>query len=134
MLRSYLKIAFRENRAFSVVYIAVLCIGITACNRSVLNSALTVQPGKQFRLGGNQKGAFTVQVKNVGNVPVTISERRVDGQEVTLGTFRPGDGQTVRFSAGSAALVDNASKQSAQLNLVVTGDKDGLSMGEVNKQ
>lgn len=134
MLRSYHEITLRKNRILSVVYITALCIGITACNRSVLNSALTVQPGKQFKLGGNQKGAFTVQVRNVGNVPVTISERRANGQEITLGTFQPRAKQTVRFSAGSAALVDNASNQSAQLNLVVTGDKENLSMGESTKR
>lgn len=103
-------------------------LALPGCN--TLNSALTVQPGKQFELGGNQPGAFTVQVRNVGEVPVVISERRVDGQRLTRGTFRPGDSQTVRFASGSAALVDNASAKPARLDLVVTGDTGNLTMKE----
>ncbi|CCG98224.1 hypothetical protein FAES_0210 [Fibrella aestuarina BUZ 2] len=101
---------------------------------NLLKSALTVQPGKQFELGGNQRGAFAVQARNVGNVPVTLAERRADGQVVWLGTFRPGDAQTIRFSAGSAALVRNTAPSPAQLMLVVTGAKDGLSMAERTPQ
>lgn len=116
---------------FSLTLVGLI-VGIAACN--TLTSALTVQPGKQFELGGNQRGAFTVQVRNVGDVPVTISERRADGQRVTRGTFRPGDGQTVQFSSGSAALVDNASDKPARLDLVVTGDTANLSMKETQKR
>ncbi|WP_373513498.1 hypothetical protein [Persicitalea sp.] len=104
---------------------------LSAC--STLKSDLTVQPGKQFRLGGNQNGAFTVQLKNTGQVPVTVSEQPATGQSVVLGTFRPGEGKTVRFAAGSAALVDNATDKSARLYLVVTGDKN-LSMKEISRQ
>lgn len=133
MFRSYLKITLHHRlraRALSVL----LACSLMACSNAfnALHSDLTVQPGKQFELGGNQTGAFTVRVRNVGRVPVTILERRADGQQVTRGTFQPGDGQTVRFLAGSAALVANATAQSARLDLTVTGDTN-LSMKETPK-
>lgn len=109
----------------------VLAFALAGCSRLV--SDLTVQPGKQFRLGGNQNGDFTVQLRNNGQVPVTVSEQPADGMPVVLGTFRPGEGKTVRFAAGSAALVDNATNKPARLTLVVTGDK-GLNMTEIDKQ
>lgn len=112
--------------------LAGLLLVAAACHFRALRSDLTVQPGTRFNLGGNQNGAFTVRIQNKGRVPVTILERRADGQEITLGTFRPGAGQTVRFSAGSAALVDNATTQSARLDLTVTGDTN-LSMQEIPK-
>ena len=105
---------------------------LVCCNRSVLNSLTTIQSGKQFELGANRHGAFTARLQNVGDVPVTISERLVDGQRINRGTFQPGDQQTVRFAPGSAVLVDNSSTQSAQLRLVVTGDKN-LSMRELSQ-
>lgn len=99
---------------------------------SLLKSDLTVQPGKQFELGGNQNGAFTVQVENTGKVPVTITELKTGGQKIALGVFVPGAQQTIKFSSGSAALIDNGSDKSARLTLVVSGDKN-LSMTERNR-
>ena len=113
------------------VLIALLTTVLMGCN--ALNSALTVQPGKQFELGGNRNEAFTVRAQNIGDVPVTLTERRANGQTVALGTFAPGGQQTIRFSAGSAALIDNPSTKPAQLRLTVTGDTD-LSMRERNPQ
>lgn len=106
-----------------------LLISSQGC-RSTLQSDLTVQPGKQFVLGGNQPGAFNVRASNKGQVPVTLSERRANGQLVSLGRFAPDQVQTIRFAAGSAALVDNPSDQAARLDLTVTGDKENLTMQE----
>jgi hypothetical protein len=100
---------------------------LTGCNR--LESGLTVQPGKQFELGGNQNGSFTVKTKNIGDVAVLITERQATGQTIALGKFVPGQQQTIRFAAGSSVLIDNSSTSAAQLKLIVTGDKN-LSMRE----
>ncbi|MBD2751588.1 hypothetical protein [Spirosoma validum] len=100
---------------------------MVGCNR--LGSLTTIQPGKQFELGGSQKGAFTARLQNVGEVQVMIFERLIDGKRVSLGALKPGAEQTLRFSSGSAALFDNVAAKSAQLHLVVTGDKN-LSMRE----
>lgn len=102
---------------------------LTCC--SSLDSLTTIQPGRPFELGGNQHGAFTARLQNVGDVPVAISERQIDGQRIDRGTFQPGDQKTVRFASGSAVLVNNASTKSAQLHLVITGDKN-LRMRELN--
>ena len=136
MLTNYLKIAWQDRRRNfipTLLGLALFALGLIACSMNVLHSDLTVQAGNQFELGGNQQGAFVVQVKNVGVVPVTISERQADGQQPIRGTFQPGDAQTVRFSPGSAAIVDNQSGQSARLDLVVTGDNGNLRMQEINK-
>lgn len=120
---------YSHNARKKIILLMLTLIGLVSglvagCS---LTSALTVPPGKQFALGGNQNGAFTVRLKNVGEVPVVIRERRADGQQVTLGTFQPGDGQIVRFAAGSTALVDNSSAKQARVDLVITGDTN-LSM------
>ena len=119
---------WKKTFFLSLVFVRLL-VGCTG-NLSVLHSDLTVQAGKQFVLGGNQKGAFTVKASNTGQVPVMLSERRANGQTVALGRFAPGNAQTIRFAAGSAVLVDNRSDQSARLDLTVTGDKDNLTMQE----
>lgn len=131
MLTNHLNLSLRSQQNKRSAYLLMLVLLVlTSCANSVLQSALTVQPGRQFQLGGNQRGAFTVQATNKGGVPVTLSERRADGQTVALGTFGAGDRQTIRFAAGSAVLIDNRSAQPAQLNLTVTGDKGNLIMRE----
>lgn len=107
----------------------LLCLlsGLSGCNRSMLNSLTTIAAGKQFELGGNQRGAFTVRFRNVGPVPVTLRERRPDGTTDSLGTFRPGQGNTLWFSPNAGVLIANVSAQPAQVSLTVTGDKN-LSM------
>lgn len=120
--------AFTGKRIWQCFFFTgLLAFCLSSC--STLKSDLTVQPGTRFELGGNRNGSFTVQLRNRGDVPVTITERKANGQRVELGLFSPGDQQTVRFSAGSAALIDNATARPARLLLTVTGDK-GLSMSQ----
>ncbi|HZH95249.1 MAG TPA: hypothetical protein VEY06_05155 [Flavisolibacter sp.] len=114
---------------YKIMFVSLMALCMAAC--SMLKSDLTVQPGKQFELGGNQNGSFAVQVENRGNVPVTITERKAGGENISLGVFEPGAQQTIRFSAGSAAVVTNESKKPARLFLTVSGDKN-LSMSERN--
>jgi hypothetical protein len=122
-----------RNQRLNHALLSLAFIGLlTGC--STLHSDLTVQPGRQFVLGGNQKGAFLVKARNTGRVTVSLSERRASGQTVELGQFAPGDAQTVRFAAGSAVLIDNRADQSARLDLTVTGDKDNLTMQERTSQ
>lgn len=121
-----------KNHLLIRLFKLTISLLLAGCNHGVLNSLTTISPGKQFELGGNQKGSFIARLQNVGDVPVTISERLTDGKRIARGVFRPGDSQTIQFRAGSAVLVDNVSTQSAQLRLVITGDKD-LSMRELSK-
>lgn len=108
----------------------LLCLLISlllGCNRSTLNSLTTTAPGGQFELGANRHGAFTARLRNVGRVPIALSERRPDGTTDALGTFRPGRQETVWFSPNAGVLISNPSTRPAQVQIVVTGDKN-LSM------
>lgn len=124
MQHNYYDFGKRNRRSLFLITLLAFCI---SC--STLKSDLTVQPGTQFELGGNRNGSFTVQLKNTGDVPVTITERKANGQPVTLGVFYPGARQTVPFSSGSTALIANSTTKPARLFLVVSGDTD-LSMRE----
>lgn len=106
---------------------ALLLLLTTACWAS-LTSDLFIEPGKQFVLGGGQPGAFKVVARNVGKVPVEIRERPRGGGIFTKTTLAPGAGGTLRFMAGSTALLLNPSKVQAHLSLKVTGDTRALSM------
>ena len=106
--------------------------GLPAARPGDLTSDLFVEPGKQFVLGGSQPGAFKVVARNVGAVPVEFKERPRGGGNVGRATLAPGEVGTLRFAAGSAALLLNPAGQPAHLHLRVTGDTH-LSMGyEVN--
>ena len=115
----------RNRQCFFFAGFLAFCL--FSCN--TFKSDLSIQPGKRFELGGNRNGSFTVQLRNNGNVPVSVAERRANGQSVELGIFSPGDLQSVRFSAGSTALIDNVSEKPARLSLTVSGDKN-LNMAE----
>lgn len=103
----------------------------TACWAN-LHSDLLIRPGKQFALGGEQRGAFKVVARNVGQVAVEFKERPAGGGIFGKGTLKPGQRATLRFAAGSTALLLNPSANTANLKLVVSGDTN-LRMGyEVN--
>lgn len=99
------------------------------CSCATLNSDLTIQPGRRFELGGNQAGSFTVRLQNVGEVPVTIVEKKATGDSAALGSFAPGEQNTISFAPQSAVFINNATLKPARLFLVISGDKD-LSMRE----
>jgi hypothetical protein len=93
-----------------------------------LRSDLTIEPGKQFLLGGEQRGAFRVVAKNKGTVAVVVKERLRDGRVVEKATLKPGQRGVLQFAAGSAAVLLNASSTKANLDLTVTGDTGNLRM------
>ncbi|TDN38285.1 hypothetical protein E4631_05995 [Hymenobacter sp. UV11] len=88
-----------------------------------------IDAGKQFVLGGGQRGAFRVAAHNVGPVPVSVAERRADGSLHELGRLEPGQRTELAFAAGSAALVRNLGEHQAVLDFRVTGRTSGLGMG-----
>lgn len=102
--------------------LALLLVGLAAVGRADLRSDLLIEPGKQFVLGGGQPGAFKVVARNVGKVPVEIKERPRGGGIFGKATLAPGAAGTLRFLAGSSALLLNPSTQQARLALRVTGD------------
>ena len=87
-----------------------------------IHSNLFIEPGKQFILGGDQRGAFKVAGKNIGTVPVEIRERPKGGGAVGKVTLAPGQSGVLKFAAGSTAVLLNPSAVQANLDLTITGD------------
>jgi hypothetical protein len=98
----------------------------TACWADV-HSDLYIEPGKQFVLGGNQRGAFKVAAHNVGKVAVEVKERPANGAVFSKATLNPGQRAILRFAAGSAAVLVNTTTIQANLDLHITG-AGGLDM------
>ncbi len=95
-----------------------------------IHSNLFIEPGKQFVLGGGQRGAFRVKGINSGAVAVRVVERFVTGDTLGRGTLVPGQRADLPFRAGSAALIVNLSQQkSANLDLKVTGAGTSQNLG-----
>ena len=87
-----------------------------------IHSNLFIEPGKQFILGGDQRGAFKVVGKNIGTVPVEIRERPKGGGTFGKVTLVPGQSGVLKFAAGSTAVLLNPSAVQANLDLTITGD------------
>lgn len=103
----------------------------SACWGNV-HSDLFIEPGQQFVLGGNQRGAFKVAARNVGKVAVEVKERPADGAPFSKVSLKPGQQATLRFAAGSAAVLVNSTATKANLNLRITGEAN-LNMSSENK-
>ncbi|WP_310395806.1 DoxX family protein [Hymenobacter sp.] len=89
-----------------------------------VHSVLFIEPGKQFILGGGQRGAFRVVAKNIGTVPVEIRERPQGGGTFGKATLAPGQSGVLKFAAGSTAVLLNPSRVQANLDLIITGGRN----------
>ena len=87
-----------------------------------IHSNLFIEPGKQFILGGDQRGAFKVVAKNIGTVPVEIRERPLGGGTFGKAILAPGRSGVLKFAAGSTAVLLNPSGTKVNLDLTITGD------------
>ena len=87
-----------------------------------IHSNLFIEPGKQFILGGGQRGAFKVVGENIGTVSVEIKERPRGGGIFGKVTLAPGQRGTLQFAAGSMAILLNPSAVQANLDLIIIGD------------
>jgi len=106
---------------------ALLVAGCTAFQS--LTSTTTIDPGKAFRLGGGQQGAFVVRGVNSGSVPVIVYQER-DGKRDSLGVVPPRGEIDAEFSSRSMAIFRNLSlTQQATVSIKVTGDVSSLGMG-----
>ena len=110
---------------------AALCLfgaGGVALPSQGITSVTTIEVGKQFVLGGQQRGAFRVSARNTGPVPVSVAERRPNGTVQERGRLEPGGRAELAFGAGSAALVRNLGARPAELSVKIKGDAS-YSMG-----
>ncbi len=109
-----------------VLYVALLPM-IAAC--ASLTSRTTIEPGKAFRLGGGQAGAFVGRGTNAGPVPIVVFSER-DGKRDSVLTLAPGAHVDARFSKSAMAIFKNTSStQTATVAIEVTGDIGALGMG-----
>lgn len=95
---------------------------LLASGCSTIRSGLEIDPGATFVLGGEQRGAFTVEILNTGEAAVTVAEIQTSGDTLHVASVAPGARANARFARGSAALLTNASPQPASLKVTVTGD------------
>ncbi len=106
---------------------------LAACTS--LTSTTSIEPGKAFRLGGGQAGAFVVRGTNAGSVDVVVFSEVV-GKRDSLLTLAPGALVDTRFPRSAMAVFMNTSlTRTATVAIKVTGDVGALGMGyEVNPQ
>ena len=109
----------------------ILAALILVSGCGTINSQLTLDPETQFVLGGDQRGAFSAELLNVGSVPIRVIERTVVGDTTTVTVLRPGESGLARFARGSAALLVNASRRTATVRATIRGDTN-LGMGYVD--
>ena len=114
-------------RSYARILLVALSPIVAAC--ASLTSRTTIDPGKAFRLGGGQAGAFTVRGTNSGPVPIVVFSE-LAGKRDSVATLAPGAPVDARFPKGATAIFMNTSStRSATVAIKVTGDVGALGMG-----
>jgi hypothetical protein len=102
-----------------------IVVAMASCS---LTSNTTIEPKKQFVLGNNEHGSFTVKMKNVSNQVLNFYQAPLGGGKHSGSTIKPGMSVTVNVQANTAFIIDNPSAKTVSVALKLTGDT-GLSMG-----
>ena len=112
----------------SVVILRLALISLPAAC-TALTSTTTIEPGKAFRLGGGQAGAFLVRGTNTGPVAVVVFSE-LAGKRDSIVTLAPGAPVDARFASTAMAIFMNTSStRTATVAIKVTGDISALGMG-----
>lgn len=98
----------------------LLAVTLTACG--TIRSQIEIDPGDQFVLGGNQRGAFSVELTNVGQGAVDVLEVDADGDTVWVARLVPGASASTWYRPGTAALLVNRSKEPTAVQATIRGD------------
>ena len=96
-----------------------------------LTSNTIIKPNDSFVLGNNQHGSFKVKLKNVSKNNLEIFHAPIDGGKHSSQKVKPNEYATVKVNRNTALVISNTSKDTASVDLKVTGDT-GLSMGYKN--
>lgn len=107
----------------------LLALILASCS---LTSNTIIKPNDSFVLGNNQHGSFKVKLKNVSRNNLEIFQAPVDGGKHSMKKIKPNQSATVEVDRNTALVISNMSKDTASVDLKVTGDT-GLSMGYSNK-
>ena len=101
---------------------------LSACS---LTSNTIIKPKDSFVLGNNQHGSFKVKLKNVSKNNLEVYHAPITGGKHSSQNVKPNEYATVKVDRNTALIISNASKDTASVDLKVTGDI-GLSMGYKN--
>lgn len=93
-----------------------------------VTSSTSIEAGKTFVLGGEQRRELSVAVRNDGDVPVDIL-LAANGGERKIMRIAPGASTRLKAPAGNAVLFRNTSSRTATMYLKLNRGADGLSMG-----
>jgi hypothetical protein len=110
------------SRSPKILLVASLLAAAVLGSCSPIRSELTIDPGEEFVLGGNQSGTYFVESSNIGSVPVSAARRTRFGTQTEIDRVRPGETVRARFGRGEAAVFSNAAGGAARLRVVVRGD------------
>lgn len=120
----------RAHQLKAAFFACLVLLHFTAGCSSVTSNT-TIKPKDSFLLGGNQHGAFQVQLKNVSRTALDVYHAPVDGGKHSSQTVQAGERITVKVDRNTALIIENKSDQTAAVDLYITGDS-GLSMGYKN--
>lgn len=106
----------------------LLAFVLTSCS---LTSNTMIKPNDSFVLGNNQHGSFKVKLKNVSRNNLEVYHAPIEGGRHSSQKVKPNEYATVKVDRNTALIINNTSKDTASVDLKVTGDT-GLSMGYSN--
>jgi hypothetical protein len=92
-----------------------------------VTSSTSIEAGKTFVLGGEQRRTLSVDARNDGDVAVEIL-LAANGSERKIARIVPGASTRLKVPAGNAALFRNASSRTATVYLKLGLGANGLSM------
>jgi hypothetical protein len=108
---------------------AFAIVSFTSCGVfKTLTSNTVIAPNEAFKLGDNKHGAFSVKLKNVSKNDLTVYEAPIDGGKHSFVVVKPNQSIKVNVDENTALIIENESKDTASVDLLVKGDL-GLSMG-----
>ena len=105
-----------------------LTVLLSSC---ALTSNTTIKPNDSFVLGNNQHDSFRVKLKNVSKNNLEVYHAPIAGGKHSTQKVKPNDYATINVDRNTALVINNASKDTASVDLKVTGDLR-LSMGYAN--
>ncbi len=110
---------------------AASLVGATSA-LAAISSNVYIEASKSFKLGGGQKGAFSVRGQNRGSVTVEVFAS-ADGTDSFVAEVEPGEKFRHDFADGEAALLRNMSDNAkAHVKVKVTGKTRSLYMGYID--
>ncbi len=103
----------------------VIVLFFVSCS---LQSYTTIKPLESFVLGNNEHGRFKVKMRNLSNNDLQVYHAPINGGRHSSQNVKPNERVTVKVEKNTSLVIDNKSKDTASVDLNVTGDI-GLSMG-----